>query len=119
MMIIMMIFIMMMIRQLEATGLPKSSALGLFGIPGLTAYLGLMEIGKPKVGPGIIPISFHYLLTLTEEDQYQGCLACFLLSSHSLFSPPSQAGETIVISSAAGQMGHLVGQIAKYLRTKI
>ena len=36
-------------RQLEATGLPKSSALGLFGIPGLTAYLGLMEIGKPKV----------------------------------------------------------------------
>ena len=41
------------------------------GIPGLTAYLGLMEIGKPK------------------------------------------AGETIVISSAAGQMGHLVGQIAK------
>ena len=26
-----------------------------------------------------------------------------------------QAGETIVISSAAGQMGHLVGQIAKYL----
>ena len=39
----------MIIRQLEATGLPKSSALGLFGIPGLTAYLGLMEIGKPKV----------------------------------------------------------------------
>ena len=27
---------------------------------------------------------------------------------------PWQAGETIVISSAAGQMGHLVGQIAKY-----
>ena len=24
-----------------------------------------------------------------------------------------KAGETIVISSAAGQMGHLVGQIAK------
>ena len=24
-----------------------------------------------------------------------------------------QAGETIVISSAAGQMGHIVGQIAK------
>ena len=41
---------MMITRQLEAAGLPKSSALGLFGIPGLTAYLGLMEIGKPKVG---------------------------------------------------------------------
>ena len=48
-MVIIMIIIMIS-RQLEATGLPKSSALGLFGIPGLTAYLGLMEIGKPKVG---------------------------------------------------------------------
>ena len=31
-------------RQLEAAGLPKSSALGLLGVPGLTAYLGLMEV---------------------------------------------------------------------------
>ena len=46
---IMIMIIIIIIRQLEATGLPKSSALGLFGIPGLTAYLGLMEIGKPKV----------------------------------------------------------------------
>ena len=48
------------IRQLEATGLPKSSALGLFGIPGLTAYLGLMEIGKPKVILNLIlPLISH------------------------------------------------------------
>ena len=26
-----------------------------------------------------------------------------------------QAGETIVISSGAGQMGHILGQIAKYV----
>ena len=37
-------------RQLENTTMTKSSALGLFGVPGLTAYIGLMEIGKPKVG---------------------------------------------------------------------
>ena len=37
-------------RQLDGTTMTKSSALGLFGIPGLTAYIGLMEIGKPKVG---------------------------------------------------------------------
>ena len=51
---------MIITRQLEAAGLPKSSALGLFGIPGLTAYLGLMEIGKPKVGLSLslIPFSF-------------------------------------------------------------
>jgi hypothetical protein len=36
-------------RQLENSSLTKSSALGLLGIPGLTAYIGLMEIGKPKV----------------------------------------------------------------------
>ena len=36
-------------RQLENTTMTKSTALGLFGIPGLTAYIGLMEIGKPKV----------------------------------------------------------------------
>ena len=36
-------------RQLENSSLSKSSALGLLGIPGLTAYIGLMEIGKPKV----------------------------------------------------------------------
>lgn len=64
-------------RQLENSSLTKSSALGLLGIPGLTAYIGLMEIGKPK------------------------------------------AGETIVISSAAGQMGHLVGQIAKILGLRV
>ena len=36
-------------RQLENTTMTKSSALGLFGVPGLTAYIGLLEIGKPKV----------------------------------------------------------------------
>ena len=57
---------MIITRQLEAAGLPKSSALGLFGIPGLTAYLGLMEIGKPKVGLGhdIVVIDFPLILTV-------------------------------------------------------
>ena len=39
----------MLLLQVEGAGLPKSCALGLLGIPGLTAYLGLMEAGKPKV----------------------------------------------------------------------
>ena len=56
---------MIITRQLEAAGLPKSSALGLFGIPGLTAYLGLMEIGKPKVGQGQGVIVIDSLLILT------------------------------------------------------
>ena len=50
---------------------PLSAYLGVLGLTGLTAYLGLPEIGKPT------------------------------------------AGETIVISGAAGAVGSIVGQIAK------
>ena len=54
------------------TGLtPASYYLGLLGIPGLTAYFGMMDIGKPK------------------------------------------AGETVVISGAAGAVGLVAGQIGK------
>jgi len=50
---------------------PVSTALGVVGMPGLTAYHGLLEIGQP------------------------------------------QAGETVVVSGAAGAVGSVVGQIAK------
>ena len=50
---------------------PLSVYQGILGMPGLTAYLGLTKIGKPK------------------------------------------AGETVVVSGAAGAVGLLVGQIAK------
>jgi len=45
--------------------------LGVFGTNGLTAYFGLLEVGRP------------------------------------------QSGETVVVSAAAGSVGHIVGQIAK------
>ena len=50
---------------------PISTALGVMGMPGLTAYVGLLDIGRP------------------------------------------QSGETVVVSSAAGAVGSVVGQIAK------
>jgi NADPH-dependent curcumin reductase CurA len=54
------------------TGLaPLSVYLGALGMPGVTAYFGLLDIGKPK------------------------------------------AGDTVVVSGAAGAVGGLVGQIAK------
>lgn len=53
------------------SGLPVQTALGIFGIPGLTAYFGLLALGQPA------------------------------------------EGETVVVSSAAGAVGSLVGQIAK------
>ena len=50
---------------------PLSHLLSVFGIAGLTAYFGLLEVGKPK------------------------------------------AGETVVVSAAAGSVGSIVGQIAR------
>lgn len=52
-------------------GVPPTMALGVLGATGLTAYFGLLEVGKPK------------------------------------------AGETVVVSGAAGATGSVVGQIAK------
>jgi hypothetical protein len=50
---------------------PMTHLLSIYGIAGLTAYFGLLDVGKPK------------------------------------------AGETVVVSAAAGSVGSIVGQIAK------
>lgn len=55
----------------EMKGLPDSYALGCIGMPGNTAYFGLLEVCKPK------------------------------------------AGETLVVTAAAGAVGSIVGQIGK------
>ncbi|MFD0836199.1 NADP-dependent oxidoreductase [Mariniflexile aquimaris] len=61
------------LNKVDGSKAPLSTYLGVLGMTGLTAYLGLIEIGKPK------------------------------------------AGETIVVSGAAGAVGSVVGQIAKLL----
>lgn len=58
-------------RNIDTDLAPPSYYLGVLGMTGLTAYFGLMHIGKPK------------------------------------------AGETVVVSGAAGAVGLVVGQIAK------
>ena len=59
------------LTKIDTTIAPASYYLGILGMTGLTAYFGLMHIGKPK------------------------------------------AGETVVVSGAAGAVGIVVGQIAK------
>jgi NADPH:quinone reductase len=60
-------------QRVDPREAPVSTALGVLGVPGLTAYFGLTEVCEPK------------------------------------------AGETIVVSGAAGAVGSAVGQIAKIL----
>ncbi len=59
------------LKVVDTSLAPASYYLGILGMTGLTAYFGLMHIGKPK------------------------------------------AGETVVVSGAAGAVGLVVGQIAK------
>ncbi len=59
------------LRKVNPAPGPLTTALGILGMPGLTAYFGLLDICGPK------------------------------------------AGETVVVSGAAGAVGSLVGQIAK------
>ncbi|QYR23980.1 NADP-dependent oxidoreductase [Paenibacillus sp. sptzw28] len=59
------------VQKINSEITPYSTALGLLGTTGLTAYLGLLEVGKPL------------------------------------------AGETVVISGAAGAVGTAAGEIAK------
>ena len=58
-------------RKADPSLAPISTSLGVLGMPGLTAYFGLLDLGKPK------------------------------------------AGETVLVSGAAGAVGSLVGQIAR------
>jgi hypothetical protein len=59
------------IRRIDVSKAPASAWLGALGMPGVTAHVGLLDIGAP------------------------------------------QAGETVVVSAAAGAVGSMVGQIAK------
>jgi NADPH-dependent curcumin reductase CurA len=59
------------VRKLDPARAPISTALGVLGMPGMTAYVGLLDIGRPA------------------------------------------PGETVLVSSAAGAVGAVVGQIAR------
>jgi len=59
------------LQKVDPARAPISTALGVLGMPGMTAYMGLLEIGKPA------------------------------------------AGESVVVATASGAVGSVVGQIAR------
>jgi NADPH-dependent curcumin reductase len=59
------------VNKIDTTLAPATAYLGALGISGLTAYFGLLDIGRPE------------------------------------------PGQTVLVSGAAGSVGHIVGQIAK------
>jgi NADPH-dependent curcumin reductase CurA len=65
------------IRKVDPALAPVTTALGVLGMPGLTAYFGLLDIGRPR------------------------------------------EGETVVVSGAAGAVGSLVCQIAKFRNCRV
>jgi NADPH-dependent curcumin reductase CurA len=42
------------LRKLDPAAAPVSTALGVLGMPGMTAYVGLLEIGRPKLGETVV-----------------------------------------------------------------
>ncbi len=42
------------LRKLDPKAVPISTAIGVLGMPGMTAYVGLMDIGKPKPGETVV-----------------------------------------------------------------
>jgi NADPH-dependent curcumin reductase CurA len=42
------------VRKVDRAGAPISTALGVLGMPGLTAYFGLLEVGQPKAGETVV-----------------------------------------------------------------
>ena len=42
------------LRKLDPTSAPISTALGVLGMPGMTAYVGLLDIGQPKPGETVV-----------------------------------------------------------------
>ena len=42
------------LRKVDTTSIPEGYYLGVLGMPGLTAYVGLVEIAKPKTGETVV-----------------------------------------------------------------
>jgi len=77
-----------------------TSAIGLFGIPGLTAFFGLFEIGKPKQGNTVVISSAAGTVGATAGQiaKLQGCTAIGLAGSDAKCAYLKEIGFDIAIN---------------------
>jgi NADPH:quinone reductase len=64
-------------------GVPPTAALGVLGVPGLTAYFGLLEIGQPKEGETVVVSSAAGAvgMTVCQIAKLKGCRVVGIVGS--------------------------------------
>ena len=48
------------LRKIDASLAPISTANGVLGMPGMTAYFGLFDVGQPKAGETVVVVGSDY-----------------------------------------------------------
>ena len=99
------------LRKLDPTAAPVSTALGVLGMPGMTAYAGLLEIGRPKPGETVVVAAASGAVgsVVGQIAKIKGCRAVGI------------AGGTEKCRFVAGELGfhacvdHRAGDFAKQL----
>jgi NADPH-dependent curcumin reductase len=61
------------LQKVEPTRAPIQTALGVLGMPGMTAYMGLLEIGKPAAGETVVVAAGRGRLGCRPDRPDQGC----------------------------------------------
>ncbi|HWC02890.1 MAG TPA: NADP-dependent oxidoreductase [Methylomirabilota bacterium] len=72
------------VRKIDPTVAPISTALGVLGMPGLTAYFGLLEVGQPKPGETVVVSAASGAVggLVGQIAKLQGCRAVGLAGSN-------------------------------------
>jgi NADPH-dependent curcumin reductase CurA len=73
------------VRKIDPTVAPISTAVGVLGMPGLTAYFGLLEVGQPKAGETVVVSAASGALgaLVGQIAKLRGCRAVGLAGSDS------------------------------------
>ncbi|MDP7340719.1 MAG: PQQ-binding-like beta-propeller repeat protein, partial [Vicinamibacterales bacterium] len=87
--------------KLDAEAAPISTGLGALGMPGMTAYFGLLDLGQPKPGDTVFVSAKDYN-TVYALDAADGSEKWHYRAGGQVDSPPSILGDLVLFGSADG-----------------